>query len=111
MRKSPKFSPGVVERAVRMIYEAKDQCPSQWAATVSIAGKMGATPETLRCWIWQCERDSGLREGLSTLAQIDLRSSRIPRRCRRSALINSALDQHNSRSRRENVGALEHVSP
>ena len=80
MRKSPKFSPGVVERAVRMIYEAKDH-PSQWAATVSIAGKMGATPETLRCWIRQGERDSSLREGLSTLAQIDLRSSRIPRRC------------------------------
>ena len=66
MRKFPKFSPEVVERAVRMVYEAKDQYPSQWAATVSIAGKMGATPETLRCWIWQGERDSSLRRGLGT---------------------------------------------
>ena len=62
------------------------------SATVSIAGKIGATPETLRRGIRQGERDSGLREGLSTLAGIDLRSSRIPRRCRRSALINSLLD-------------------
>jgi transposase len=41
MRKSPKFSPKVVERAVRMVLEAKDQYPSQWAAIESIAGKSG----------------------------------------------------------------------
>ena len=39
------------------------------SATVSIAGKIGATPETLRRWIRQGERDSGLREGLSTSEQ------------------------------------------
>ena len=37
MRKSPKFSPQVVERAVRMVFDAKDQYPSQWAAIESIA--------------------------------------------------------------------------
>ncbi len=47
MRKSPKFSPEVVERAVRLVYEAEDQYPSQWAAIVSIVGKIGATRETL----------------------------------------------------------------
>lgn len=31
MRKSAKFSPEVVERAVRMVFDAKDQHPSQWA--------------------------------------------------------------------------------
>jgi hypothetical protein len=30
MRKSPKFSPEVIERAVRMVFDAKDQYPSQW---------------------------------------------------------------------------------
>ncbi len=29
MRKSPKFSPEVVERAVRMVFDAKDQYASQ----------------------------------------------------------------------------------
>jgi len=48
MRKSPKFSPEVMERAVRMVFDAKDQYPSQWAAIESIAGKIGCTAET-RC--------------------------------------------------------------
>jgi len=40
MRKS-KFSPEVVERATRMVFDAKDQYPSQWAAIESIATKIG----------------------------------------------------------------------
>ena len=69
MRKSPKFSPEVVERAVRMVFEAKDQYPSQWAAIESIAGKIGCTAETLRRWIRRSERDRGLRDGSSTAEQ------------------------------------------
>lgn len=61
MRKSPKYSPEVVERAVRMVFEAKDQYPSQWAAIESIASKIGCTAETLRKWVRQGERDSGVR--------------------------------------------------
>ena len=66
MRKSPKFSPEVVQRAVRMVFEAKDQYPSQWAAIESIAGKIGCTAETLRRWVRQGERDGGKREGPTT---------------------------------------------
>ena len=69
MRKSPKFSPEVVERAVRMVFEAKDQYPSQWAAIESIAGKIGCTAETLRRWVRQAERDQGLRDGPGTAEQ------------------------------------------
>jgi transposase len=69
MRKSSKFSPEVVERAVRMVFEAKEQYPSQWAAIESIAGKIGCTAETLRRWVRQAERDQGLREGPSTAEQ------------------------------------------
>jgi transposase len=69
MRKSPKFSPEVVERAVRMVFDAKDQYPSQWAAIESIAGKIGCTAETLRRWVRQGERDSGAREGPTTSEQ------------------------------------------
>ena len=63
MRKSPKFSPEVVERAVPMVFDAKDQYPSQWAAIESIAGKIGCTAETLRKWVRQGERDSDARPG------------------------------------------------
>ena len=68
MRKS-KFSPEVVERAIRMVFDAKDQYPSQWAAIESIAAKIGCTPETLRRWVRQGERDGGIREGPTTSEQ------------------------------------------
>ena len=69
MRKSPKFSAEVVERAVRMVFDAKDQYPSQWAATRSIAAKIGCTGETLRKWVGQGERDSGAQPGPTTAEQ------------------------------------------
>jgi transposase len=69
MRKSPKFSPELVERAVRMVLEAKDQHESQWAAIESIAAKIGCSAETLRKWIRQHERDAGQRAGPTTAEQ------------------------------------------
>lgn len=66
MRKFPKLSPEVIERAVRTVFDAKDQYPSQWAAIESIAGKIGCTAETLRKWVRQGERDGGVRPGSTT---------------------------------------------
>jgi len=73
MKKSAKFSPEVIERAVRMVFEAKDQYESQWAAIVSIAAKIGCTAETLRRWVRQHERDTGQREGLTSVEQQRIR--------------------------------------
>jgi transposase len=71
MRKSPKFCPEVIEHAVRMAFDAKDQdqYPSQQAAIESIAGKIGCTAETLRKWVRQGERDRGVRPGPTTVEQ------------------------------------------
>ncbi len=69
MRKSAKFSPELIERAVRMVFEAKDQYESQWAAIESIASRIGCTAETLRRWVRQAERDQGLRDGATTAEQ------------------------------------------
>jgi transposase len=70
MRKSPKYSPEVQERAVRMVFDAKDQYPSQWAAIESMAAKIGCTAEKLRKWVRQeGERDSGARPGPTTAEQ------------------------------------------
>ena len=66
MKKSTKYSPEVRERAVRMVREHQDEHESQWAAICSIAGKIGCTPETLRLWVRQAERDNGERAGLTT---------------------------------------------
>ena len=69
MKKTEKFSPEVIERAVCLVFEAKDQYESQWAAIVSIASKIGCSTETLRRWVRQHERDIGQREGPSTVEQ------------------------------------------
>lgn len=66
MRKSVKFSPEIRERAVRMVFEHQGEHASQWAAVVSIAGKIGSTPQMLLNWVRQHERDSGQREGVTT---------------------------------------------
>lgn len=66
MRKSPKFSPEVHERAVRMVFEHRAEHASQWAAIESIAAKIGCVPQTLHTWVKQHEVDAGQREGLST---------------------------------------------
>ncbi|WP_156895495.1 IS3 family transposase [Massilia putida] len=66
MKKQPKYSPEVIERAVRMVSEAASEYNSQWAAIESIAAKIGCTPETLRRWVRQQERDTGQRPGPTT---------------------------------------------
>ncbi|KAF0102010.1 MAG: transposase [bacterium] len=69
MRKSTKFSPEVRERAVRLVFEHRSEHESEWAAMVSIAGKIGCTAQTLHTWVRQHERDTGQRDGLTTAEQ------------------------------------------
>jgi transposase len=59
----PRYSPEVRERAVRMVMEHGADHASQWAAIVSISGKIGCVPQTLHTWVTQAERDSGKRAG------------------------------------------------
>lgn len=66
MRKSPKFSPEMRERAVRMVQEHRSEHPSQWAAIESIAAKVGCVAQTLHIWVKQHEIDAGQRDGVST---------------------------------------------
>lgn len=41
-----------------MVLESQNAYDSQWAALSSIAPKFGCTPETLRTWLRQYERDA-----------------------------------------------------
>jgi len=61
-----KFSPEVRERAVRIVFEHREEHTSQWAAIVSIAAKIGCTAQTLSNWVRQAERDQGKRSGTTT---------------------------------------------
>ncbi len=66
MARASKYSPEVRERAIRMVRDHGPEHPSEWAAITSIAGKFGCTPETLRNWVRQAQRDTGQRSGLTT---------------------------------------------
>ncbi|MCI2234983.1 IS3 family transposase [Escherichia coli] len=69
MTKNTRFSPEVRQRAVRMVLESQDEYDSQWEAICSIAPKIGCTPETLRVWVRQHERDTGGGDGGLTSAE------------------------------------------
>lgn len=64
--KTPKYSPEVRERAVRLVLTGEHEHPSRWSAITSVASKIGCTPETLRKWVNRMEVDSGITPGVSS---------------------------------------------
>lgn len=66
MGRKSKFPAEVRERVVRLVFEQQDAHESQYAAIASVATKLGCTPETLRKWVRQQERDRGKRPGVTT---------------------------------------------
>ena len=66
MKRRPGYSPEVRERAVRLVLTTEHEHTSRWAATQSVATKIGCTPETLRSWINKMEVDSGIKPGTTS---------------------------------------------
>ena len=66
MSKSKRYSREIRERAVRMVFEHEKDYESRWAALVSISGKIGCTPETLRSWVKRTDIDTGRRDGVTS---------------------------------------------
>ena len=66
MNKRPGYSQEVRERAVRLVLTSEHEHSSRWAATQSVAAKIGCTPETLRTWINKIEVDTGAKPGVTT---------------------------------------------
>src|SRR5215203_1707488 len=62
-KRTPPYSPEVRERAVRMVFDHRDEYASQYEAILSIASEIGCSRETLRHWVRQAERNQGLRAG------------------------------------------------
>lgn len=65
MNKTMRYSAEVRQRAVRLVQEHRGEHTSEWAAIVSIAGKTGCAPETLRSWLRRTEHNQGGRSGMT----------------------------------------------
>lgn len=63
---SNRYSPEMRARAVRMVLEHQGSYETQSAAVAAIAPKIGCIPETLKIWVRQAERDSGMRDGATS---------------------------------------------
>jgi len=61
-----KFSPGVRERAGRLVCAHEAEHSSRWTACQSIAAKIGCSAHTLLDWVKRAEIDTGKRAGLPT---------------------------------------------
>ena len=66
MPRQSRYSPEMRERAIRMVMDHRDEYSSEWAAMISVASKLGMSPETLRTWFRRAQVDGGLRPGLTT---------------------------------------------
>lgn len=65
MTKNTRFSPEVLQRAVRMVLESQHEYPSQWSGLPfsPLPRKSAAPPETLRIWLRHYEREDGTGDG------------------------------------------------
>jgi transposase-like protein len=66
MNRRPGYSKEVRERAVRLVLTSEHDHSSRWAATLSVASKIGCTAETLRSWIKKMDVDTGTKPGTTT---------------------------------------------
>jgi transposase len=66
MPTSRKYPDELRERAVRMVFEIREQTGEQRGAIARVGERLGVNNETLRNWVAQAEVDSGRRPGLST---------------------------------------------
>jgi transposase-like protein len=61
-----RYSPEVRTRTVRMVFEHQGSYETQAGAIAAIAPKIGCIPQTVREWVKQAEKDSGLRDDVTT---------------------------------------------
>lgn len=66
MKKKPnQFTQADRERAVRLVFEQRNDHPSMWATIESIAPMIGCVPQTLHDWVRKHEVEHGMRDGVT----------------------------------------------
>ena len=72
-KKGTRYPKEIRDKAVRMVDEHQSEYSSQWACIISIAEKLGMTPETLRKWVRKAEEASAgapLKDGLTAVERM-----------------------------------------
>ena len=64
-----KYPQELRDRAVRMVFEIRQQTGGQPGAIVRVANQLGVHREALRNWVRQAEVDAGQRPGVPTVEQ------------------------------------------
>ncbi|GAA1504983.1 transposase-like protein [Agromyces terreus] len=76
MARPSKYPREVRERAVRMVVEVRPDYPSEYQAMTAVAGMLGiGSPETVRTWMRRQQVNAGVRPGLTTDAQAELKGT------------------------------------
>ena len=74
MVRPSRYPPELRERAVRLVAEVLPNYPSEWPAMVAVADKLGiGTAETVRKWVRRAEVDGGLRPGVTSEENAEIR--------------------------------------
>ncbi len=63
---TPTYTAEFRERGIRLFRENRSNYSSDNAAYKAIASKLGCSPDSLRAWCQQVERDAGMRDGLNS---------------------------------------------
>ena len=61
------------DRAVRLVMESKEDYETEWAAIQVVASRLNVGAETLRKWMRRSEIDAGVRPGVSSPDQAEIR--------------------------------------
>lgn len=62
-----KYPDEVRERAVRMVFQIREESGQQHGAIARVADRLGVNRETLRNWVRQTEVDAGNRSGATAV--------------------------------------------
>ena len=66
-RRPQKYPEELRERAVRMVFEVREQTGEKHGVITRVARELGVGMESLRHWVHQAEIDSGRRGGTSSV--------------------------------------------